>query len=172
MLVYNKQTLQFEQIENSYKKPFYFLILICFILVLSLCKSIEMLNAQNIELNIKTGERIEFEIHNLKSLQKVDSFIDILPFKDKNLIKRQYRLESGNLKSNVARKNNNLFGIKNAEKRPQLGRKSKINDYRHYENWMLSIFDRYLYELNYGTKLKNYSEDENYKKKIQEFKIK
>ncbi len=172
MIRYNRETLQFENVENSYKKPFYILLLISLFLTASICLSFNLLNQQNIELNIKTGERIEFEIHNLRTLQKVDSFIDILPFKDKNLIKRQYRLESGNLKSNVARKNNNLFGIKNAEKRPQLGRKSKINDYRHYENWMLSIFDRYLYELNYGTKLKNYSEDENYKKKIQEFKIK
>lgn len=165
MIIYNRQTLQFEQIENSYKKPFYFLILICFILVLSLCNCIKILNDQNIELNIKTGERIDFEIHNLKTLKKVDSFIDILPFKDKNLIKRQYRLESGNLKSDLTRTNNNIFGMK-ASKRKHTYKRICENGYAVYSNIQMSVLDRLMYEIYVGNSLKNYAEDKNYLKKL------
>ena len=105
------------------------------------------------------------------NLKTVDSFIDKLPFKNKNLIKKQYRIESSYLKSNLVKTNNNLFGIKNAGKRTQIGRKSKINDYRHYDNWQMSVLDRLLYEVKYGTSLAGYAEDELYFQKLQNVKI-
>jgi hypothetical protein len=165
MIRYNRETLQFENVENSYKKPFYILLLISLFLTASICLSFNLLNQQNIELNIKTGERIDFEIHNLNTLKKVDSFIDILPFKDKNLIKRQYRLESGNLKSNVARNNNNIFGMR-ASKRKHTYKKICKNGYAVYSNIQMSIIDRLLYEIYVGNSLKNYAEDKNYIKKL------
>ena len=164
MIQYNRETLQFENVENSYKKPFYILLLISLFLTASICLSFKLLNQQNIELNIKTGERIDFEIHNLNTLKKVDSFIDILPFKDKNLIKRQYRLESGNLKSNVARKNNNIFGMR-ASKRRHTYIGICNNGYAVYSNIQMSVLDRLMYEI-YVNNLKTYAEDENYLKKL------
>lgn len=100
------------------------------------------------------------------TLKTVDWLIDQLPFKDKELVKKQYRLESGNLKSKLVFTNWNLFGMKNSGKRPQPGCKSKINDYRHYDHFVFSIFDRCLYDLKHGTSLKGYAEDPDYIKKL------
>jgi hypothetical protein len=105
------------------------------------------------------------------NLKMVDEYIESLPFKNKSLVKRQYRLESNYLKSSLVRTNNNLFGIKNAGKRHQVGIKSKYNDYRRYDNWQMSVIDRLLYEAKYGTSLAGYAEDLNYKQKLQNVKI-
>jgi hypothetical protein len=169
MLEFKKETLTFSETENNYQKPFYILLCVCFILVLSLSYSFYILSIQNKEL--KQIQINKCEIENLKTLKQVDSFIDILPFSDKNLIKRQYRIESYYLKSNLVRTNNNLFGIKNAEKRPQTGFKSKINDYREYQSIQLCIIDRLLYEVKNGTSLAGYAEDSQYFKKLSKIKI-
>ena len=164
MIRYNKETLQFENVENTYKKPFYILLLISLFLTASICMAFNLLNQQNIELNIKTTERIDFEIHNLNTLKKVDSFIDILPFKDKNLIKRQYRLESGNLKSALTRKNNNIFGMRGSKRRhTYIG--ICENNYAIYSNIQMSVLDRLMYEI-YVNNLKTYAEDKNYLTKL------
>jgi hypothetical protein len=105
------------------------------------------------------------------NLKVVDSYIETLPFKNKNLIKKQYRLESNYLKSSLVNTNRNLFGIKNAGKRAQIGRKSKYNDYRHYDNWQMSVIDRLLYEVKYGTSLAGYAEDKSYFDKLNKIKI-
>jgi hypothetical protein len=105
------------------------------------------------------------------NLKVVDSYIETLPFKNKTLIKKQYRIESNYLKSNLVRTNNNLFGIKNAGKRVQIGRKSKYNDYRHYDNWQMSVLDRLLYEVKYGTSLAGYAEDGQYFEKLNKIKL-
>jgi hypothetical protein len=105
------------------------------------------------------------------NLKVVDSYIESLPFKNKTLIKKQYRIESSYLKSNLVKTNNNLFGIKNAGKRAQIGRKSKINDYRHYDNWQMSVLDRLLYEAKYGTSLSGYAEDVKYFQKLNDIKL-
>ena len=105
------------------------------------------------------------------NLKVVDEYIESLPFKNKTLIKKQYRIESSYLKSNLVKTNNNLFGIKNAGKRAQIGRKSKYNDYRHYDNWQMSVIDRLLYEVKYGTSLSGYAEDSRYFQKLNNIKI-
>lgn len=164
MLIYDNNRLQFIEVENNYKKPFYILLLICFLLTVSVSMSFHLLYQQNIELNIKTTERIDFEIHNLNTLKKVDSFIDILPFKDKNLIKRQYRLESGNLKSDLTRKNNNIFGMRGSKRRhTYIG--ICENNYAIYSNIQMSVLDRLMYEI-YVNNLKTYAEDKNYLTKL------
>jgi uncharacterized FlgJ-related protein len=105
------------------------------------------------------------------NLKVVDEYIESLPFKNKTLVKKQYRIESNYLKSNLVKTNNNLFGIKNAGKRVQIGRKSKYNDYRHYDNWQMSVIDRLLYEVKYGTSLAGYAEDKSYFDKLGKIKL-
>jgi uncharacterized FlgJ-related protein len=109
---------------------------------------------------LNNSKELAYNLHN------VNKFVDNMPFKNKELVKRQMRLESGNTLSKVARNNNNLFGMKSAGKRPQLGSKSKFNDYRHYSHWTQSVMDRYLYELHCGTSLKGYAEDAMYSTKL------
>lgn len=119
------------------------------------------------ELEIKAlQERIAYlnESDSLKyNLKNVDKYIESIPFKNKDLIKRQMRLESANTLSKVARGCNNLFGMKNAGKRPQLGKKG---EYRIYAHWTQSVMDRYLYELHCGTSLNGYAQDSKYFEKI------
>jgi hypothetical protein len=105
------------------------------------------------------------------NLKTVDEYIETLPFNNKTLIKKQYRLESNYLKSSLVRTNMNLFGIKNAGKRTQIGRKSKYNDYRKYDNWQMSVIDRLLYEVKYGTSLVGYAEDSRYFQKLNNIKL-
>jgi flagellum-specific peptidoglycan hydrolase FlgJ len=105
------------------------------------------------------------------NLKVVDEYIESLPFKNKNLVKAQFRLESSYLKSSLVKTNNNLFGIKNAGKRQQAGTKCNINDYRKYSTWQLSVIDRLLYEVKYGTSLAGYAEDVGYFEKLQNIKL-
>lgn len=99
------------------------------------------------------------------SLENVDDFIEQLPFADKALIKKQYRIESGNLKSELAIKYNNIFGMKTSKrKHTYVG--IAHNDYVIYAHWTLSVIDRLLYEIYVGTSLKNYSTDPNYLHKL------
>lgn len=113
-----------------------------------------------LEKNVKLLNESE---NNNFNLANVENYIESIPFKDKSQIKRQMRLESSNTLSNVARNYNNLFGMKTANKRPQLGKNGK---YRIYHHWTQSVLDMYLYELSYGNKLKGYAEDPNYLIKI------
>lgn len=176
--VFNKETLLWET-DEDYIFKYDFLKKITIGLIITLILVVTQFNstAQKQKDTIKYQEsKIKTLEANLDSLSKskdlpltlktVDWVIDLLPFQNKSVVKTQYRLESGNLKSKLVFTNKNLFGVKNAGKRPQPGRKSKINDYRHYDHWIFSIFDRYLYELKHGVSLKGYASDPNYMKKL------
>lgn len=62
-----------------------------------------------------------------------------------NLIKAQSQVESANFKSDLYNRANNAFGMKNAERRPQLGFQVKGTDYRYYDNLRESIDDLVLW---------------------------
>jgi hypothetical protein len=178
MYRYNPNSLQYEIDEqkqlkyNCFKKAIIGVVITFFVMVLYFNSE-----AQKHKDTIKhQAKEIKCLKSNLDSLSKskdlpltlktVDWLIDQLPFKDKELVKKQYRLESGNLKSKLVFTNWNIFGIKNANSRPQPGCKSKINDYRQYDHFVFSIFDRCLYDLKHGTSLKGYAADPNYMKKV------
>lgn len=87
----------------------------------------------------------------------------------------QMKLESGNYQSNLAKTNNNYFGMRHPAQRLTVSVKSK-NGYAHYRNWAYSILDyalwqrRYAWDLSeddYLTKLSNvYAEDKKYVEKV------
>ena len=60
-------------------------------------------------------------------------------------IEAQARHESANYTSQVYKRANNPFGMKNAEKRKQLGKKLDGDVYRHYRNIGEAIQDYILY---------------------------
>lgn len=102
-------------------------------------------------------------------MKKVDSIIYEMPFSDKITAKNQYRLESGNLGSDLIKKNNNIWGMKASSRRhTYIGLDKK--GYAVYSSIYMSIVDRLLYDIYVGKSLKGYAEDENYIKKINNFK--
>ena len=57
-------------------------------------------------------------------------------------------------KSSLFKNNNNLFGMREASRRPNL-QSDIVNGYGYYDNWKLSVVDYALYQSNIGvTKLK------------------
>jgi hypothetical protein len=165
MLEFKKETLTFSETENNYQKPFYICLTICFILILSLSYSFYILSIQNKELKQMEAKKISFEVENLKTLKQVDSFIDILPFSDKTTCKKQYRIESNNLKSDLVKKNKNIWGMKSSIRRNTYIGIDK-NGYAIYSSIYMSILDRLLYDIYVGTSLKNYAKDPLYLKKL------
>ena len=178
MYRYNPISLQYEVDEQKQFKYDFFKkatigVIISFLVIVLYFNSEAQKHKDTIkyqEAKIKTLEANLDSLSKSKDLplkvEAVDWIIDLLPFQNKELVKKQYRLESGNLKSKLVFTNFNIFGMKNSGKRPQPGRKSKINDYRHYDHWIFSIFDRYLYELKHGVSLKGYAEDPLYNQKL------
>lgn len=87
----------------------------------------------------------------------------------------QMKIESGNYSSNIAKKNNNYFGMRQPGSRMTVSLGAK-NGYAKYRNWAYSILDyalwqrRYAWDLTeeeYLTKLsKVYAEDPNYASKV------
>jgi hypothetical protein len=165
MIEFRKETLEFVKTENQYQKPFYILLCICLILILSLCFAFNVLEQQNKKLKQIEVKKISFQIENLKTLKQVDSFIDILPFSDKITCKKQYRIESANLTSNLTIKNKNVYGMCASKRRHTYSSIDK-NGYAVYENIQLSVIDRLLYDIYVGTSLKGYATDKNYFKKL------
>jgi hypothetical protein len=104
-----------------------------------------------------------------KNLKVVDSYIESLPFKNKTLIKRQYRLESNYLKSSLVSTNCNLFGMKASSRKHTY--KNIKNGYANYSTWQMSVLDRLMYEIYVGTSLKGYAEDSNYFEKLNKIKL-
>lgn len=165
MLIYDKNTLQFIEVENKYKIPFYFCIFCCFFLVISISYSFNLISIQNKKIIAKNESILYIKNENRKTMQKIDKFIESLPFSNKKLIKKQYRLESGNLTSNITKNNFNIFGMKaSSRKHTYIG--IDKNGYAIYSSIEMSILDRLMYEIYIGKSLKNYAEDKNYLKKL------
>lgn len=64
-----------------------------------------------------------------------------------DIIMAQYQLESSKGTSKVAKKNNNLFGMRKAQVRKSVRCKAfDSKGYAMYNNWQLSVIDRILWE--------------------------
>lgn len=130
---------------------------------LKLINENSVLNKNKFELNEQIAT-LQNSCNGLEyNTKNVEKFIEYIPFKNKNFIKSQMRLESNNTLSKVARSHNNLFGMKNASKRFQYGKKGE--QYRFYQHWTLSVIDRFEWERS-GGNINSYAEDTDYFKKI------
>jgi uncharacterized FlgJ-related protein len=165
MLVLDKKTLQYIEVENNYQKPFYICLTICLILIMSLCFAFKLIEQQNKELKQIQINKCEIEKINIQSMKKVDSIINEMPFSDKQIIKKQYRLESAHLASDLVKNNNNCFGMRASSRRHTYVGIDK-NGYAIYSSIYMSIVDRLLYDIYVGTSLKNYASDPLYLKKL------
>lgn len=106
----------------------------------------------------------------------VVDFINKIDIENKNIVYAQMRLESGNYGSNLAKNNNNYFGMKQPKCRTTLSI-GETNGYATYKSWTYSILDywiwqkRYAYNLSeqeYYEKLSSYASDEDYINKVKQ----
>ena len=115
-------------------------ILICFIFLTSF-----KINDKTVKFN-KTEDKRE-------EIKGVFKIVESLPFKYKDLIKKQILLESSHLTSPIYVKNHNPIGMRLAKARMTTAICSK-NGYAVYRNVEDAILDRLLYEASY---MKNFN---------------
>lgn len=105
----------------------------------------------------------------------VYNYILELNIQHPEVVLRQARIESGNFKSRVFLENNNMFGMKIPNKRPNIVSGSNMG-YAVYNNWQESVIDYALYQVYSGKNLSkedyikmlnnNYAEDTEYLNKL------
>lgn len=105
----------------------------------------------------------------------VYNYILELNIQHPEVVLRQARIESGNFKSRVFLENNNMFGMKIPNKRPNMVSGSN-RGYAVYNNWQESVIDYALYQVYSGKNLSkedyikmlnnSYAEDTEYLNKL------
>lgn len=105
----------------------------------------------------------------------VYNYILELNIQHPEVVLRQARIESGNFKSRVFLENNNMFGMKIPNKRPNMVSGSN-RGYAVYNSWQESVIDYALYQVYSGKNLSkedyikmlnnNYAEDTEYLNKL------
>lgn len=104
------------------------------------------------------------------------TFLQDINIKFPDIVFAQSILETGAYNSEVFRVNNNLFGMKEAQRRPTMSKGTELNHAR-YDNWKESVIDYALYQARYLSDIKtreqyfeylgkNYAEDPKYILKI------
>ena len=109
---------------------------------------------------------------------KLKSYLLELNIRFPHIIYAQAKLESGNFNSKIFKTNNNLFGLKEARKRPTTAKGTEFN-HAFYESWQESVVDYAFYSATYLNEIKseaqyfeylgkNYAEDPNYVNKLKQ----
>jgi len=179
------------------KRRLKYLKIVCAIALILLFSFIVVLCTTQWTNAVKTGNRGEIKTdtffvvtqrHIVEELVRLDSLSSISPsdstalaFIEKSDIQHPYivlaqmKIESGNYKSNIAKTNNNYFGMRHPAQRLTVSLGNK-NGYARYRNWAYSILDYALWQRRYAwnlteeeylTKLSNtYAEDPNYIAKV------
>lgn len=125
----------------------------------------------------KTVEDITKEqiVQEISFEDSVYNYILELNIQHPEVVLRQARIESGNFKSRVFLENNNMFGMKIPNKRPNMVSGSNMG-YAVYNSWQESVIDYALYQVYSGKNLSkedyikmlnnNYAEDTEYLNKL------
>lgn len=150
--------------------------------VYNLC-TLNAKNARYVTQKTAIIERVETplldRVQEWQDLPLCDSTImvvmDGLGMQHKHIVYAQMRLESGNFQSDLAKSNNNFFGMKKACQRVTTATK-KENGYAYYEHWSLSVMDYALWQRKYAYNLTEeeylsklgdvYAEDKEYVTKV------
>jgi uncharacterized FlgJ-related protein len=115
-------------------------------------------------------DEIQFSEENLKNL------LLELNVRFPHIVLAQAKLESGNFKSHMFLENNNIFGMKEAKRRPTTN-KGTQNGHAYYENWKDCVIDYAFYQAAYLNDLRteaqyyqylsaSYAEDPGYISKV------
>lgn len=94
---------------------------------------------------------------------------------------RQAKLESGNFKSNLCRKHNNIFGMRKPRNRDTYSKNERRLNYASFDYWIDSVLDYHIWQSmkpikpgeKYGNYLRrrSYASDRLYHKKLENVKL-
>jgi len=112
------------------------------------------------------------------SPEKLKAYILDLNIRFPHIVYAQARLETGNFQSHIFLNNNNIFGMRQARKRPTTN-KGEENGHAYFNSWQESVLDYAMYSAAYLSKISseeqyfyylgsNYAEDPNYVSKLKE----
>lgn len=103
------------------------------------------------------------------------TLLDILNVEHPHIVFAQMRLESGNFKSDLAKNNNNFFGMKYPRQRATVA-KGVDRGYAYYRSWSYSVLDYAIWQRIYASGLteeeylemlsEKYAEDKAYVRKV------
>ena len=109
------------------------------------------------------------------TFDNVMTLMDTLLVEHPHIVYAQMRLESGNFKSNIAKNNNNFFGMRHPRVRITMSRGS-LNGYASYDSWSYSVLDYAIWQRMYASGLteeeylemlsEKYAEDKSYVRKV------
>lgn len=134
-------------------------------------EEIEEVNQDIIDLVMYVHEVGKQEI----SAERVLTLLDTLNVEHPHIVFAQMRLESGNFKSNIAKTNNNFFGMRHPRVRVTMSRGS-LNGFASYDSWSYSVLDYAIWQRMYASGLteeeylemlsEKYAEDKDYVRKV------
>lgn len=185
----NENTVLKRRIKRL-KIAFGMVLILLFSCVVALCtagdtKAVKTPDREEIKADtvfVMTQRSIVEELARLDSLSSISpsdstvlAFIEESGIQHPYIVLAQMKIESGNYKSRIAKKNNNYFGMRHPTLRLSVSLGSK-NGYARYRNWAYSILDYALWQRRYAwnlteeeylTKLSSvYAEDPNYTVKV------
>ena len=107
--------------------------------------------------------------------EKVMLLLNALNVEHPHIVFAQMRLESGNFKSDLAKKNNNFFGMKHPRQRATVAQ-GVDRGYAYYRSWSYSVLDYAIWQRRYASGLteeeylemlsEKYAEDKAYVRKV------
>ena len=109
------------------------------------------------------------------STERVFSLLDALNVEHPHIVFAQMRLESGNFKSDLAKNNDNFFGMKYPRQRATMAQ-GVDRGYAYYRSWSYSVLDYAIWQRRYASGLtedeyfemlsEKYAEDKAYVRKV------
>ena len=134
-------------------------------------EDIEEVNQDVIDLMMYVHEVGKQEIN----AEKVLTLIDTLNVEHPHIVFAQMRLESGNFKSDLAKNNDNFFGMKYPRQRATVAQ-GVDRGYAYYCSWSYSVLDYAIWQRRYASGLteeeylemlsEKYAEDKAYVRKV------
>ena len=164
----------------------YALFLLCLVgvVIWGICKDIEYVNAYAQE-EVPTEEvkvdciDLVIYVHEVGkqeiNAERVLTLLDTLNVEHPHIVFAQMRLESGNFKSDLAKSNNNFFGMKHPRQRATTSL-DEVKGYASYRSWSYSVLDYAIWQRRYARVLteeeylemlsEKYAEDKAYVRKV------
>lgn len=109
------------------------------------------------------------------STERVLTLLDTLNVEHPHIVFAQMRLESGNFKSDLAKNNDNFFGMKYPRQRATVAQ-GVDRGYAYYRSWSYSVLDYAIWQRRYASGLteeeylemlsEKYAEDKAYVRKV------
>lgn len=109
------------------------------------------------------------------SAERVLTLLDALNVEHPHIVFAQMRLESGNFKSDLAKNNDNFFGMKYPRQRATMAQ-GVDRGYAYYRSWSYSVLDYAIWQRRYASGLteeeylemlsEKYAEDKAYVRKV------